>query len=121
MGRPTGSTTTTGTGPSPTSPHSSASTEPIDSFACWFWDYDNDGRLDIFVGGFAGHARRRRHAATSDSPTAGEPPRLYRNEGRLASPTSTAEAGLDRVWLPMGSNFGDLDNDGFLDFYLGTG
>ena len=23
--------------------------------------------------------------------------------------------------LPMGSNFGDLDNDGFLDFYLGTG
>ena len=23
--------------------------------------------------------------------------------------------------MPMGSNFGDLDNDGFLDFYLGTG
>ena len=21
----------------------------------------------------------------------------------------------------MGANFGDLDNDGFLDFYLGTG
>ena len=31
------------------------------------------------------------------------------------------EAGLDRVWLPMGSNFGDIDNDGFPDFYLGTG
>ena len=21
--------------------------EPIDSFATWFWDYDNDGWLDI--------------------------------------------------------------------------
>ena len=30
-------------------------------------------------------------------------------------------SGLDRVWLPMGSNFGDIDGDGFLDFYLGTG
>ncbi len=33
----------------------------------------------------------------------------------------TREAGLDRVYSPMGSNFGDFDNDGFLDFYLGTG
>src|SRR5262249_10913147 len=33
----------------------------------------------------------------------------------------TAAVGLDRVVLPMGSNFGDVDNDGFLDIYLGTG
>jgi len=33
----------------------------------------------------------------------------------------TAEVGLDRVFMPMGSNFGDIDNDGFLDIYLGTG
>ena len=33
----------------------------------------------------------------------------------------TTEAGLDRVLVCMGSNFGDLDNDGFLDMYLGTG
>ena len=24
-------------------------TEPLASFACWFWDYDNDGRLDLWV------------------------------------------------------------------------
>ena len=33
----------------------------------------------------------------------------------------TREAGLDMVFAAMGSNFGDFDNDGFLDFYLGTG
>ncbi len=33
----------------------------------------------------------------------------------------TAEVGLDRIFDPMGSNFGDIDNDGFLDIYLGTG
>jgi hypothetical protein len=33
----------------------------------------------------------------------------------------TREAGLDMVFATMGSNFGDFDNDGYLDFYLGTG
>ena len=34
-------------------------TEPIDSFSCWFFDYDNDGRQDLFVNGFKGDALRR--------------------------------------------------------------
>ena len=33
----------------------------------------------------------------------------------------TKEAGLDLVFATMGSNFGDFDNDGLLDLYLGTG
>ena len=95
--------------------------EPAYAFACWFWDFDNDGRLDLWV---------NPNSATLSEvirdqlgrPTSGERPRLYRNVGR-AEPfrNATADLGLDRVVLPMGSNFGDLDNDGFLDIYLGTG
>jgi hypothetical protein len=32
-----------------------------------------------------------------------------------------SEVSVDKVWLPMGSSFGDFDNDGWLDVYLGTG
>ena len=47
--------------------------------------------------------------------------RLYRNLGDGGFRDVSREVGLDRVWMPMGSNFGDIDNDGFLDIYLGTG
>ena len=47
--------------------------------------------------------------------------RLYRNLGGKGFEDVTEEAGLDRVFAAMGSNFGDFDNDGYLDFYLGTG
>jgi hypothetical protein len=96
-------------------------TEPRYGFACWFWDYDNDGRLDLWI--------NPNNATLSEVirdqlgwSTSGERPRLYRNGGGTRPFRDvTAELGLDRVVLPMGSNFGDLDNDGFLDIYLGTG
>ena len=98
-----------------------AVTGPGESFACWFWDYDNDGRLDLWVNPYL--------STLSDvirdqlgRPTSGQRPRLYRNTGGPERFRDvTAEVGLDRVVLPMGCNFGDLDNDGFLDMYLGTG
>jgi hypothetical protein len=46
---------------------------------------------------------------------------LYRNQGDGTFADVTREAGLDRVLVSMGANFGDLDNDGYLDFYVGTG
>jgi tetratricopeptide (TPR) repeat protein len=95
-------------------------TEPLASFACWWWDYDNDGRLDLFVCAFGNRLSDviRSHLG---QPTLGERPRLFRNQWPGGFRDVTAEAGLDRVLVCMGSNFGDLDNDGFLDIYLGTG
>ncbi len=94
-------------------------TEPINSFPTWFWDYDNDGRLDIFAAGY-GPEIADVAADYLGLPNRGTRPRLYRNDGR-GFVDVTREAGLYRVHLPMGANFGDLDNDGYPDFYLGTG
>jgi hypothetical protein len=46
---------------------------------------------------------------------------LYRNLGDGSFQDMTRQAGLDKVLMVMGANFGDIDNDGFLDIYLGTG
>ena len=54
-------------------------------------------------------------------PTTADRPRLYHNLGKGQFEDVTAAVGLDRVMLPMGTNFADIDNDGFLDMYLGTG
>jgi hypothetical protein len=51
-----------------------------------------------------------------------EPTRLFRNRGDGTFEDITRQAGLeDKAIFAMGTNFGDLDNDGWLDFYLGTG
>ena len=47
--------------------------------------------------------------------------RLYHNRGDGTFEDVTKAAGLYKVVPAMGLNFGDLDNDGWLDFYLGTG
>ncbi len=94
--------------------------EPVDSFATWFWDYDNDGLLDIFVAGY-GTDMSDVAADYMGLDNNGARPRLYRNDGAGGFTDVTQDAGLWRVHLAMGASFGDLDNDGYLDFYLGTG
>ena len=96
--------------------------EPIDSFACWFWDYDNDGRLDLFVDSYSWQSSMDKVAADYlGLPTAGEKPRLYHNNGDGTFTDVTKATRLDHIIVGMGANFGDLDNDGWPDFYIGTG
>ncbi len=94
--------------------------EPADSFPSWFIAYDNDGWLDLFVSGWratAGDVAAEYLGLSGND----EKPRLYRNNGDGTFEDMSKVFGLDRVMYTMGSNFGDLDNDGWLDFYVGTG
>jgi hypothetical protein len=95
-------------------------TEPYISFPTWFWDYNNNGWLDIFVSGYDvsnADVAREYLGMTVEA----EMPRLFRNNGDGTFTDVTYETGLNKVMYTMGSNFGDLDNDGYLDFYVGTG
>jgi hypothetical protein len=97
-------------------------TQPLASFGTFFFDYDNDGWLDLFAAGYSIMAMAA--DVTADRlglPNDGERGRLYHNEGNGSFKDVTREAGLYRVVPAMGLNFGDLDNDGFLDIYQGTG
>jgi hypothetical protein len=93
---------------------------PVWSFPVWFFDYDNDGWIDLYV---SSHYESVAHVIRSylNLPTHAETHKLYRNRSGKNFEDVTAEVGLEQVTMPMGANFGDVDNDGYLDFYLGTG
>ena len=94
--------------------------KPWQSFAAWFFDYDNDGWPDLFVTSYYVSVDESIRSYLGLTPNA-ETMKLYKNMGDGRFHDVTAEVGLDRVFMPMGSNFGDIDNDGYLDIYLGTG
>lgn len=99
--------------------------EPIMSFPTWFWDYDQDGWQDLMVIGYDNQEPYRIAAEVANDylgkPFKGETPRLYKNNRDGTFTDMTNEVGLDKLLYAMGGNFGDLDNDGYPDFYLGTG
>ena len=100
-------------------------TEPLASFAAFFFDYDNDGWPDLFV---AGYGRKTGIPMVEDVAadylglkTDADRDRLYRNKGDGSFEDVTKAAGLYKVTGTMALNYGDLDGDGWLDFYTGTG
>ena len=96
--------------------------EPLASFTTWFFDYDNDGWPDIFVSGYSANVSNIVRELLGDKAHAkGARPRLYHNNHDGTFTDVSHEMHLDSLLLTMGANFGDLDNDGWLDFYLGTG
>ncbi|MFN0179221.1 MAG: FG-GAP-like repeat-containing protein [Gemmatimonadales bacterium] len=106
---------------------------PIASFPTWFWDYDQDGWEDLLVLSYdirspLSEMVSREYLglplerARRGSTVGVEPSRLFRNNGDGTFSDATERVGLaDKAIFAMGSNFGDLDNDGWLDVYVGTG
>ena len=91
------------------------------SFSCWFWDFDNDGRIDLFVNDYNTFgADTIAHYLGLKGKDPGHP-HLYKNLGEKGFRDVSLEVGLDWPIPAMGANFGDIDNDGYLDAYFGTG
>jgi hypothetical protein len=74
---------------------------------CAFLDFDNDGRLDIFL--------VNSRSWTSNRPT---PSALYRNNGDGTFTDVTAGSGLATPGYGLGVAVGDFDNDGRDDLYV---
>jgi hypothetical protein len=75
-----------------------------------FFDYDNDGWIDLFLvdgGSFA------------DARVAGQAKhRLYRNRGTGTFDDVTGRSGIEHKDYGMGACAGDYDNDGWIDLYV---
>ena len=95
------------------------------SFYTLCLDYNNDGWIDLYT------SHNSFNYLTDYLPAIGElrgmpsrersHPIFYKNNGNGTFQDATEEVRLNRVIKNMGINYGDIDNDGFLDIYAGTG
>jgi len=95
-------------------------TGPKKSYTSWFFDFDNDGALDLHVNAFGAKPADLAAAALGLSFDASLAT-LYKGDGKGGFKNVGREVGLTQPYSCMGGNLGDYNNDGYLDFYAGTG
>jgi tetratricopeptide (TPR) repeat protein len=99
---------------------------PHNGFVCFFFDYDNDGWPDILTTSLAPwevtvEGLRKGYAPASARAVHPDASRLFRNNGNGTFTDVTFESKLYFPTGTMGAGVADVDNDGYLDVYLGTG
>ena len=89
------------------------------TFGAFFFDFDLDGREDIFVADGHVHDDIER---VQQQVTYAEPPHLFRNLGakRFAEVTKQVGTDLQKPVVGRGAAFGDVDQDGDLDILVST-
>ena len=80
-----------------------------------FFDYDNDGRLDLFVAN--GHVYPQVDQAATGT-TYRQPNQLFRNEGDGRFVPVSAGLELTQAKVSRGTSFGDYDDDGDIDLFV---
>jgi len=82
------------------------------------FDYDNDGRMDLF---FTNGALLKEEMAKAAAPDKSDPKywnRLYHQKADGTFEDVTSRAGLSGSGYSMGVATGDFDNDGYVDLYV---
>jgi ASPIC and UnbV/FG-GAP-like repeat len=94
-----------------------------EAYTAEFFDYDNDGRLDLFVSIYPDGNLKSMIANRLDGAVvpANQRQMLFRNNGNGTFSDVTETAGITGWYGAMSSQVGDLDNDGSAEIVLGTG
>ena len=87
----------------------------------FWWDYDNDGWMDIGQYEWSDHENVIYTMRNGEGPPDGRPFRCYRNNRDGTFTKVSADIGLTGCWGTMSGNCGDFNNDGHLDLVLGNG
>jgi tetratricopeptide (TPR) repeat protein len=99
---------------------------PHNGFVCFFFDYNNDGYPDILTTSLAPwevtvEGLRKGYAPANARAIHPDASRLFRNNRNGTFTDVTFESRLFYPTGTMGAGVADLDNDGYMDLYLGTG